>query len=235
MNEYLNNQKLLKAVIYLSKKDEDLAAIYEEDGVPPLWARRPGFTTLIKIILEQQVSLASAKAVYKKLERNIKPFTPTRFEELGISYLKSLGVTRQKSSYCINIAAAIIDDKLDLKSLNNMNDDDAKEMLKRIKGIGSWTADIYLLMALRRSDIWPSADIALASSMRRIKRLRSYPTYEKQIKIAKKWQPYRSVAARMLWQHYLNNKTKNRIFGFDPTARLVSDKSERAGPAGSSI
>jgi DNA-3-methyladenine glycosylase II len=206
VNEYLNNQKLLKAVKYLSKKDKDLAALYEADGVPPLWARRPGFTTLIKIILEQQVSLASAKAIYRKLAKNIKPFTPIRFEELGIDYLKSLGITRQKSSYCINIAAAIIDDKLDLKSLNNFNDDDAKEMLIRIKGIGPWTADIYLLMALRRSDIWPAGDIALASSMRKIKRLRSYPTNEKQIKIAKKWLPYRSVAARMLWQHYIKNK-----------------------------
>lgn len=190
MKDYLNKQKLLKAVKYLSKKDKDLAALYEADGVPPLWARRPGFTTLIKIILEQQVSLASAKAAYRKLARNIKPFTPVRFEELGIAYLKSLGVTRQKSSYCINIAAAILDDKLDLKSLNNMNDDDVKKTLSRIKGIGSWTADIYLLMALRRSDIWPSGDIALAKSMRKIKRLRSYPTYEKQIKIAEKWRLY---------------------------------------------
>ena len=206
VNDYLNNERLSKAVKFLSKKDKDLAALYKADGVPPLWARRPGFTTLIKIILEQQVSLASGKAVYSKLEKNIKPFTPIRFEELGIAYLKSLGITRQKSSYCINIAAAILDDKLDLKSLNNMNDDDAKEMLKRIKGIGSWTADIYLLMALRRPDIWPSGDIALAKSMRKIKRLKSYPTYEKQVKIAKKWQPYRSVAARMLWQHYINNK-----------------------------
>jgi DNA-3-methyladenine glycosylase II len=208
LSEYLNNQKLSKAVKYLSKKDKDLAALYEADGVPPLWARRPGFTTLIKIILEQQVSLASAKAVYRKLESNINPFAPTRFEELGIAYLKSLGVTRQKSSYCINIAAAVLDDKLDLKSLNNMNDDDAKEMLSSIKGIGPWTANIYLLMALRRSNIWPSGDIALASSMKKIKRLQSHPTNEKQIKIAEKWQPYRSVAARMLWQHYLNNITK---------------------------
>ena len=206
VTDYLNTERLSKAVMYLSKKDKDLDALYGADGVPPLWARRPGFTTLIKIILEQQVSLASAKAVYRKLERNIKPFTPIRFEELGIAYLKSLGITRQKSSYCINIAAAIIDDKLDFKSLNIMNDDDAKEMLKRIKGIGSWTADIYLLMALCRPDIWPSGDIALAKSMRKIKRLKSYPTYEKQVKIAKKWQPYRSVAARMLWQHYINNK-----------------------------
>ena len=116
-----------------------------------------------------------------------------------------MGVTHQKSFYCINIAAAILDDKLDLKSLNNMNNDDAKEILIRIKGIGSWTADIYLLMALFRSDIWPAGDIALASSMRKIKRLLSYPAYEKQIKIAEKWQPYRSVAARMLWQHYIKN------------------------------
>ena len=209
MIDYLNNEKLLEAVKYLTKKDKDLAALYEADGVPPLWARRPGFKTLIKIILEQQVSLASGKAMYIKLERNIKPFTPIRFEELGIEYLKSLGVTRQKSSYCINIAAAILDDKLDLKSLNKLSDEDAKEMLIRIKGIGPWTADIYLLMALRRSDIWPSGDIALASSMKKIKGLRTLPTNEKQIKIAKKWRPYRSAAARMLWHHYLNNKIKN--------------------------
>lgn len=209
MIDYLNNEKLLEAVKYLTKKDKDLAALYEADGVPPLWARRPGFKTLIKIILEQQVSLASGKAMYIKLERNIKPFTPIRFEELGIEYLKSLGVTRQKSSYCINIAAAILDDKLDLKSLNKLSDEDAKEMLIRIKGIGPWTADIYLLMALRRSDIWPSGDIALASSMKKIKGLRTLPTNEKQIKIAEKWRPYRSVAARMLWHHYLNNKIKN--------------------------
>ena len=208
MTEYLNTQKLLKAVKYLSKKDKDLAALYKEDGVPPLWARRPGFTTLIKIILEQQVSLASGKAIYKKLERNIKPFTPIRFRQLGIAYLSSLGVTRQKSAYCINLASAIINDKLDLKSLSKLSDDDAKEMLIWIKGIGSWTADIYLLMALRRSDVWPWGDIALASSMRRVKRLRSNPTNEKQINIAKKWRPYRSVAARMLWQHYLNKKAK---------------------------
>ena len=212
MTDYLNNQKLSKAVKYLSNKDKDIAALYEADGVPPLWARRPGFTTLIKIILEQQVSLASAKAVYRRLIKNIKPFTPTRFEELGIEYLKSLGVTRQKSSYCINIAAAILDDKLDLKSLNNLNDDDAKEILGRIKGIGSWTADIYLLMALRRADIWPLGDISLASSMKKIKRLRTLPTNEKQIKVAEKWRPYRSVAARMLWQHYLNNKTIKQNF-----------------------
>lgn len=209
MIAYLNNQKLIDAVKYLSKKDADLAALYESDGVPPLWDRRPGFTTLIKIILEQQVSLASGKAMYIKLERNIKPFTPIRFKDLGIAYLKSLGVTRQKSSYCINLAEAVLDEKLDLKSLYSMNDDDIKEMLIRIKGIGPWTADIYLLMALRRSDIWPSGDIALASSIKKIKRLRSSPTNEKQIKIAEKWIPYRSAAARMLWHHYLNNKIKN--------------------------
>ncbi|GMR25595.1 MAG: DNA-3-methyladenine glycosylase [Ignavibacteria bacterium] len=208
MTDYLNNQKLSEAVKYLSKKDKDLAELYEANGVPPLWARPPGFTTLIKIILEQQVSLASANSVYRKLVKNIKPFTPKRFRKLGITYLKSLGVTRQKSSYCINIAEAILDKKMDLKSLYKMNNDDAKETLIRIKGIGSWTANIYLLMALRRSDIWPLGDIALASSMKKIKRLRSYPDYKKQIKIVEKWQPYRSVAARMLWQDYLNNKTK---------------------------
>ena len=136
MTDYLNNQKCLKAVKYLSKKNKDLAALYEADGVPPLWGRRPGFTTLIKIILEQQVSLASGKAAYKKLESYIKPFTPIRFEELGITYLRSLGVTRQKSAYCINLASAIINNKLDLKSLSKLSDDDAKEMLNKLVSSG---------------------------------------------------------------------------------------------------
>ena len=208
MSNYLNNDTLLKAVLYLTKKDKDLATIFKSDGVPPLWARRPGFTTLIKIILEQQVSLASAKAVYTKIAQNIKPFTPERFEELGISYLKTLGVTRQKSSYIINVANAINNGKLDPKILNKLDDEIVKEKLMRIKGIGSWSADIYLLMALRRPDVWPKGDIALEKTIRNLKRLRKNYSSDKLSKVAEQWCPFRSVAARMLWHHYLSNSNK---------------------------
>ena len=197
---------MLFAAKQLSKKDDGLSAIFATDGVPPLWARRPGFETLIKIILEQQVTLSSAKAINDKLHKNIKPFTPARFLELGISNLKKLGVTRQKSSYCINVAEAVTKNKFSFTSLNKLNDYNAKQILMQIKGVGSWTADIYLLMALRRPDIWPKGDIALAKSMKKVKRLKELPSNEQQLRVAETWRPYRSVAARMLWQHYIKNK-----------------------------
>jgi len=206
LNTYLNNKSLLFTAKQLSKIDEDLSAIFEIDGVPPLWARRPGFATLIKIILEQQISLSSAKAINYKLHKNIKPFTPARFLELGISNLKKMGVTRQKSLYCINVAEAVTDNKFSFTSLNKLDDYNTRQILMQIKGVGSWTADIYLLMALRRPDIWPKGDIALGKSMKKVKRLKKMPSYEEQLRVAEIWRPYRSVAARMLWQHYIKNK-----------------------------
>lgn len=205
MKNYLNNKSLLFAAEQLSKNDDELSVLFDIDGVPPLWARRPGFATLIKIILEQQVSLSSAKAINEKLHSNIKPFTPASFLELSISNLRKLGVTRQKSSYCINVAEAVIDNKFSFSSLNKLDDYNAKQILMQIKGVGSWTADIYLLMALRRPDIWPKGDIALAKSMKKVKKLRNLPSYEEQLRVAEMWRPYRSVAARMLWQHYIKN------------------------------
>ena len=209
MSNYLNNDTLLKAVLYLTKKDKDLATIFKSDGVPPLWARRPGFTTLIKIILEQQVSLASAKAIYTKVAQNIKPFTPEHFEELCVDHLRTLGITCQKSSYIINVAKAINNGNLDLKTLNKLDDEIVKEQLMKIKGIGSWTADIYLLMVLRRPDVWPGGDIALEKTICNLKKLQKNSSSEKILKVAVQWRPFRSVAARMLWHHYLSNRKKN--------------------------
>jgi DNA-3-methyladenine glycosylase II len=208
VSNYLHNESLAKTVLHLTKKDRDLSSIYKSDGVPPLWARRPGFVTLLKIILEQQVSLASAKAVYKRVGNSIIPFTPEHIEELGVNYLRSLGVTRQKSSYIINIAKANNNGDLDFKSLNKLDDESVKESLMRIKGIGSWTANIYLLMALQRPDIWPFGDIALEKTVRKLKEMRRNSSSERIEKVAAQWQPFRSVAARMLWHHYLSNSNK---------------------------
>jgi DNA-3-methyladenine glycosylase II len=209
MSNYLNNKTLSKAVLYLTKNDKDLASIFRSDGIPPLWARKPGFATLVKIILEQQVSLASAKAVYRRVAQSITPFTAERFEELGTSYLRTLGVTRQKSSYIINVAKAINYGDLNLKKLNKMEDESVKEKLMKIKGIGSWTSDIYLLMALRRPDIWPRGDIALEKTIRKLKRLRKSYSSDNLLNVVEQWRPFRSVAARMLWHHYLSESYKN--------------------------
>jgi DNA-3-methyladenine glycosylase II len=207
MTASLTKKSLTEGAVYLAGLDNDLARLLEADGVPPLWARKPCFSTLIHIILEQQVSLASGRAMHRRLVNNLVPFTPNRFLEMGSSYLKSLGVTRQKASYCINIAEAILMGQLDLKALSRMDDVAAIDALTRIKGIGPWTADIYLLMALRRPDVWPSGDLALTNTVRKVKKLHECPTPSKISKITETWRPLRSVAARMIWHHYLSDKT----------------------------
>jgi DNA-3-methyladenine glycosylase II len=174
-----------------------------------MWARRQGFPTLLRIILEQQVSLVSARAMYVRLNANIKPFSPDRFIESGETYLRSLGVTRQKAHYCVQVAQAFIGGHLD--SLGRMHDDDAHAALLRIKGVGPWTANIYLLMALRRPDIWPDGDVALATALGRLRKMKTRPSFPELAKIAERWRPYRSVAARMLWQYYLAERDVNKV------------------------
>ena len=201
--ELLTKTKLAAAAEHLAKRDKDLAAIFKVYGPPPLWSRKPGFSTLIQIILEQQVSLASAASMYKRLCEHIQPFEPHRVIELGEPHLKSLGLTRQKTAYCIHLAESINSNSLDLAGLSKMNDEDAKAALMQVKGIGPWSADIYLLMVLRRPDIWPASDLALATAVTKVKRLKQRPTTDQLDGIAKRWRPFRSVAARMLWQYYL--------------------------------
>jgi len=208
MTTSLTKKSLKEGALYLAARDNDFARLLEADGVPPLWARKPCFSTLIHIILEQQVSLASARAMYRRIVDNLVPFTPNRFLEGGSSYLRSLGITRQKAAYCINVAEAIIGNQLDLKALSRMDDLAANDTLTRIKGIGPWTADIYLLMALRRPDVWPSGDIALINTVRKVKRLHENPSSSTLSGVAKVWRPFRSVAARMLWYHYLSEKKR---------------------------
>jgi DNA-3-methyladenine glycosylase II len=189
----------------LSSRDEDLARILRAYGVPPLWARRPGFPTLLRIVLEQQVSLASARAAYRRLAAGVVPFTPDRFLTLGAAQVRRLGITRQKAAYCLNIAGAIRRAEIDLQSLAGMDDEAARATLVRIKGIGRWTADIYLLMAMRRPDVWPVGDVALLKAVRAVKGLRRLPSPARMDEISETWRPFRSVAARMLWQHYLKD------------------------------
>lgn len=192
---------LAKAAQILARRDRHLASIYEMHGVPPMWARRPGFATLLRIVLEQQVSLVSARAMFQRLKSNIDPFAPERVIALGNDYLRSLGVTRQKAGYCVEVARAFADG--DLKSIHHMTDDDAHAALVRIKGVGPWTANIYLLMVLRRPDVWPDGDIALATAVGRLRKMKTRPSFAQLARTAEAWRPYRSVAARMLWQYYL--------------------------------
>ena len=197
----LTRKNLILAAENLAARDPDLGAIYRAHGAPPMWGRRPGFVTLLRIVLEQQVSLVSARSMFERLKANIQPFAAERFIEAGESYLRSLGVTRQKAHYCVQVARAFNDGRLD--KLSSMNDEDAHAALLSIKGVGPWTANIYLLMALRRPDIWPDGDVALATAVSKLRKMKARPHFAELAKIAEAWRPYRSVAARMLWQYYL--------------------------------
>ena len=165
--------------------------------------RQQGFHTLLHIILEQQVSLASAKAAYKKLLTAIRELTPENFLTLADTDLKSMGFSRQKTLYGRNLARAIVEGDLNLSTVSRLDDARARTQLIKIKGIGVWTADIYLLMALGRPDIWPTGDMALAVAIQRLKQMPQRPSPEELTAIGRKWQPYRAVAARILWHYYL--------------------------------
>ena len=203
----LTQKTLALAARELAARDELLAAIHTSYGDPPLWQRATGFRTLVHIILEQQVSLSSAKSMLLRLESAIQPFTPERFLELGELYMRGLGVTRQKSHYLLQLSESIAGGELNLTRLARLNDDQAVVQLTRIKGIGLWSANIYLLMAMRRADIWPAGDLALAVAVKELKSLAVRPSPEDLVELAERWRPYRAVAARMLWQYYLGRKS----------------------------
>jgi DNA-3-methyladenine glycosylase II len=189
----------------LANIDKDLAKILEIDGVPPLWDRAPGYAALVKIILEQQVSLTSAQAVYARLQNKYGVISVETILIEGEEGLRQIGITRQKSAYCLNLAKAIIEGNLNLLELESLDDAKVIEQLTSIKGIGPWTANVYLLMVLCRQDVWPVGDVALATAAGMVKGLSVRPTQPELTQMADSWRPYRSVAARMLWQHYLKN------------------------------
>jgi DNA-3-methyladenine glycosylase II len=170
-----------------------------------MWDRESGFSTLLHIILEQQVSLASARAAHNKLLEIASPLTPHRFLELDDVTLKAAGFSRQKTGYGRHLAQSLIERVLDLDALDTMDDAEVRSELVKIKGIGRWTSDIYLLMVLRRPDVWPAGDLALAVAVQKVKRLRTRPTPERLDEISVQWRPWRAVAARILWHYYLSS------------------------------
>ena len=204
MRAPMSRRGLLTAVRALASRDPDLAGIAAAIGPPPLWEREPGFGTLIHIILEQQVSLASARAAFTRLLLAANPLTPDSFQQLDDGALRAIGFSRQKAGYCRGLAEAVASGQLDLEALTRLDDDRARSSLVRVKGIGPWTADIYLLMALRRTDIWPVGDLALAVALRRLKGLPANPTQAEMQAMAAGWRPWRAVAARLLWHYYLS-------------------------------
>ena len=155
------------------------------------------------MILEQQVSLASAKAAFERLVEAVGTLTPDTLMTLDDAALKRIGFSRQKTGYARNLAEALTDGSLDLDALGNLSDDEVRARLTEIKGIGRWTADVYLLMVLLRPDVWPTGDLALAVAVQQIKNLPARPSPDELEELSLDWKPWRAAAARLLWHHYL--------------------------------
>jgi DNA-3-methyladenine glycosylase II len=229
----LTTDTLAEGVAELARRDPHLAAVIARHGAPPLWDRPPGFETLVQIILEQQISLSAGRAAYGRLERLAGAVTPERVASLAESELRSAGLTRQKSSYIRGLAVAIVAGEFDPGGLIAMDDESARIELIKLRGVGAWTADIYLLMALGRADIWPSGDLALVAAIREVKRMRSLPSLDRIGRITRAWSPWRAVAARVLWHHYLSTpRTRAKVSAAKPSSSRTPVPSRRRAPKG---
>lgn len=187
-------------------KDAAFKTVIDLYGYPPVWKRKPGFASLILIILEQQVSLASARAAYNKLEQYIGVITPQKILSLSDAELKACYFSRQKIVYARDLAARVQNKTLKLTALKDMPDDLVRNQLKQVKGIGDWTADVYLMFVLQRTDCFPQGDIALIKATKALKQLRIDTPVEEIVSIAAAWAPYRTIASYMLWHFYLSKR-----------------------------
>jgi DNA-3-methyladenine glycosylase II len=190
----------------LARKDKDLGKILAHYGYPPMWTRSNTFPTLIHIILEQQVSLASAYAAFTKLKQKTGRITPEKILAMNDIELRNCYFSRQKTIYARELARAFVAKDIQLKKLPGQDDDDIRHALKRVKGIGDWTVDIYLLFALQRTDVFPLGDLAMVKAFKEVKKLPGDAGRDSLLQIADAWKPYRSVATMMLWHYYLSKK-----------------------------
>ena len=190
----------------LFRKDKDLRGIWKEHGYPPMWTRPATFQTLILFILEQQVSLASAYAAFKKLREKIGYVMPEKILAMSDEELRSCYFSRQKIIYARELAKAIQLKQLRLKKISTAHEDEVRLELKKIKGIGDWTVDVYLMHALQRSDLFPLGDSALVNSLKETKKLHPHTTREDMLAIAEPWRPYRTIASMILWHSYIQKR-----------------------------
>tara|TARA_B100001179_G_C18588504_1_gene403491 strand:- start:650 stop:1267 length:618 start_codon:yes stop_codon:yes gene_type:complete len=203
MYRELNEKSLISALSFLRKADPDLKKIIENrDKKINLFQRPSGFVGIINLIVEQQLSIASAKAIFLRLKRNIIPFTPKQFCLVKETVLKSAGLSPQKIEYCKGISKACLSKELDFKTLDKMTNEKVEEELTKLKGIGQWTAQCYLMGCMSRIDAWPSSDLGLQVAVQKLKKLKERPKKLTIDQIADQWKPFRSVAALILWSSY---------------------------------
>jgi DNA-3-methyladenine glycosylase II len=203
----------------LAKKDADLEAIINAHSHPPFWNRPNTFETLVHIILEQQVSLASALSALNKLKERLQELTPSRLLLLTDEEMRACYVSRQKNVYLKYLAEALVSGQLNLDALQDMPDDEVRARLTALKGIGNWTADIYLIFVLQHPDVFPIGDLAAVNALKRIKNLPAETTSEEILELAAQWQPYRTIATMLLWHFYLS-APKSKA----PTSKKINDR-----------
>ncbi|OOQ60496.1 DNA-3-methyladenine glycosylase family protein [Mucilaginibacter pedocola] len=189
----------------LGKMDADFATVIQNHGYPPMWTRPNTFETLVHIILEQQVSLASALSALNKLRERIQEVTPARVLLLTDTELRECYFSRQKTAYVRYLAEAIVSGQINLEAFEQMEDEDIRRELCALKGIGNWTVDVYLMFVLQHSDILPLGDLAIVNAIKRLKGLPKETTKEELLIAGEQWKPYRTVASMLLWQHYLSS------------------------------
>ncbi len=190
----------------MAHKDAHLEKIVQQHSYPPMWSRPASFATLVHIILEQQVSLASAKAALDKLNKRLGKITPEKLLALTDEALRACYFSRQKTGYARHLAQAMVSGQLNLKKLSNAGDEEVRAALKQIKGIGDWTADVYLLFVLHRTDIFPIGDLAMVNALKEVKQLPKETAREELLALAESWRPHRSIATMLLWHHYIQTR-----------------------------
>lgn len=184
-----------------------MAKAYEVGGMPPARNRKGGFKTLLRIIIDQQISVRAGAAIWTKLENRLGDLSAQRVLAVHETTLRKCGLSGQKTSYARKLARAVRSGDLDLDNLDKLDDETAAKQLTAIKGIGTWTAEIYLMFAIGRPDIFPAGDLALQVAAKNLLALANRPSDRELRAIAQRWQPYRTTAAIMLWQFYRQMST----------------------------
>ncbi|WP_415327655.1 DNA-3-methyladenine glycosylase family protein [Chryseobacterium sp. MMS23-Vi53] len=203
-----NLQNFQELCDHLANNDSDLKLIIENHGYPPMWTRENTFETLVHIILEQQVSLASALATLNKLKEKLTTITPENILKLNDEEMRECYVSRQKNIYIKGLANAIVNGEIDLENLPKLSNDEVRKTLVNLKGIGNWTVDVYLMFTLQRTDIFPIGDLAAVNALKRLKNLHLKTTKDEILIVSEKWKPFRSVASMLLWHYYLSSPMK---------------------------
>ena len=214
----LDAKAFTRACERLAASDPHLERVVAQHGIPAFWHRPPGFASLVLFIVEQQVSLASAKAVFDRIRALVGDVTPAQLAGADLAALRACGLTRQKLRYVTGLAHDVADGRLDLAAVADLDDDAARTSLLSIVGVGPWTADVYLLSCLRRPDVWPVGDRALQVGTGELLGMDEVPSPPSLGDVGERWRPLRSVAARLIWHEYLARRGRQEtvVAGLGP-------------------